>query len=75
MLFVACLVGALVAIVLCALFEPLALIALIATPLAYVPARNVRTREDPPSLIAALVGTVRFELAIAVLLAIGLWAS
>jgi 1,4-dihydroxy-2-naphthoate octaprenyltransferase len=74
-LFVACLIGALVAIVLCGFFEPLALIALAAAPLAFVPARNVRTREDPPSLIAALVGTVRFELAIAVLLAIGLWAS
>ena len=74
-LFVACLVGALLAVVVCGLFEPFAFIALAAAPLAFVPARNVRTRNDPPSLIAALVGTVRFELAIAVLLAVGMWAS
>jgi 1,4-dihydroxy-2-naphthoate polyprenyltransferase len=74
-LFVGCLAGALVAVVLCGCFHPLAFFALAAAPLAYVPARNVRTRTDPPSLIAALVGTVRFEMAVAVLLAVAFWAS
>jgi 1,4-dihydroxy-2-naphthoate octaprenyltransferase len=74
-MFVACLAGALVAVAVCGLFHPLAFIALAAAPLAYVPARNVRTRTDPPSLIAALIGTVRFQLAVAVLLAVAFWAS
>jgi len=74
-LFVGCLSGALVAVVVCGCFHPLAFFALAAAPLAYVPARNVRTRTDPPSLIAALVGTVRFEMAVAVLVAVAFWAS
>jgi 1,4-dihydroxy-2-naphthoate octaprenyltransferase len=74
-LYVACLAGALVAVALIGAFEPYALIALLAAPLAIGPVRNIRTRSDPQSLIAALVGTVRFQLALAGLLALGLWVS
>jgi 1,4-dihydroxy-2-naphthoate polyprenyltransferase len=74
-LYAGCLIGALVAVAATAVLEPWALIALLAAPLAVVPIRNVRTRSDPPALIAALVGTARFELVLAVLLAVGLSVS
>jgi 1,4-dihydroxy-2-naphthoate octaprenyltransferase len=74
-LYAGCLAGALVAVAVVAVFEPYALLAILAAPLAIRPVHNVRTRSDPPSLIAALVGTVRFQLALAVLLAAGLWIS
>jgi 1,4-dihydroxy-2-naphthoate polyprenyltransferase len=74
-LYAGCLIGALVAVAATAVLEPWALIALLAAPLALVPIRNVRTRSDPPALIAALVGTARFELVLAVLLAVGLSVS
>jgi 1,4-dihydroxy-2-naphthoate octaprenyltransferase len=47
----------------------------LALPLAVAPVRAMLTRHDPPALIAALIGTVRLQLALAVLLAIGLWAG
>jgi 1,4-dihydroxy-2-naphthoate polyprenyltransferase len=75
LLFTVCLVGALVAVVGAGVLHPWALLALAAAPLAITPARLVRTRSDPPSLVAALVGTVRFQLALAALLAAGLWIS
>jgi 1,4-dihydroxy-2-naphthoate polyprenyltransferase len=74
-LYAACLVGSLIAAAACGVFFPLALVALVAAPLALRPIRIVRTRNDAPSLVAALVGTVRFQLVLAVLLAAGLWAS
>ena len=51
----------------------LALLAILALPLAIAPVRAMLTRQDPPGLIAALVGTVRFQLALSALLALGLW--
>ena len=74
-LFVVCLGGAFVAIVPIATVEPLAALGFLAVPLAVVPARAMLTRDDAPGLIAALVGTVRLELALGVLVAIGLFAS
>jgi 1,4-dihydroxy-2-naphthoate octaprenyltransferase len=71
-LFAACIAGAFVAVVAVGVLEPPALIALAAIPLAIVPVRLVATRTDPPSLVAALVGTARLELAVAVLLTLGL---
>ena len=54
--------------------HPWALLALLAAPLAVAPvAAACCTRPDPPSLVAALIGTVRFQLVLAVLLAVGLW--
>ena len=72
LLYVACLVGALLAVVACGVLHPWSFIALAAAPLAVTPARLVRTRSDPPSLVAALIRTVRFQLALSVLLALGL---
>jgi len=74
-LYVACVVGALLAVVACGAFVPTALLALLALPLAVAPVRAMLTRHDPPGLIAALIGTVRLQLVLAVLLAVGLWAG
>jgi 1,4-dihydroxy-2-naphthoate octaprenyltransferase len=74
-LYVACVAGAILAVVACGAFVPTALLALLALPLAVAPVRAMLTRHDPPALIAALIGTVRLQLALAVLLAIGLWAG
>jgi 1,4-dihydroxy-2-naphthoate polyprenyltransferase len=71
-LFVCCLAGALLAVVACGVLHPWALIALAATPLALGPARIVLVKVDPPSLVGALVRTVRFQLVLALLLAVGL---
>jgi 1,4-dihydroxy-2-naphthoate octaprenyltransferase len=49
-----------------------ALLAFLALPLAWRPFRLVVTRDDPPSLVAALVGTARLELVFSALLALGL---
>ena len=72
-LYVACIAGAMVAVVACGAFVPSALLAVLALPLAVAPVRAMLTRHDPPGLIAALVGTVRFQLALCALLAVGLW--
>lgn len=74
-LYVACIVGSMVAVVACGAFVAPALVALLAFPFAIAPVRAMLTRHDPPGLIAALVGTVRFQLVLAVLLALGLWAG
>jgi 1,4-dihydroxy-2-naphthoate octaprenyltransferase len=75
MLYVVCIVGAIVAAVASGAFVASALLAVVALPLAVAPVRAMLTRQDPPGLIAALVGTVRFQLVLCVLLAIGLWAG
>jgi 1,4-dihydroxy-2-naphthoate polyprenyltransferase len=74
-LYVVCIAGAIVAAVACGAFVPTALLAVLALPLAVAPVRAMLTRQDPPGLIAALIGTVRFQLVLSVLLAIGLWAG
>ena len=73
LLFTGCMVGALLAIVACGVLHPWAFLALAAAPLGITPVQLVRTRSEPPSLVAALLGTVRFQLALAALLAVGLW--
>ena len=71
-LFVGCVASAFVAVAAVGVLYPTALIALAALPLAVQPVRLVMTRRDPPSLVAALVGTARLEVVVAVLLALGL---
>jgi 1,4-dihydroxy-2-naphthoate polyprenyltransferase len=71
-LFAGCVAAAFLAVVAVGVLEPPALIALAAIPLAVVPVRLVGTRTDPPSLVAALVGTARLEVVVAVLLTVGL---
>jgi 1,4-dihydroxy-2-naphthoate polyprenyltransferase len=57
------------------LARPPALITLVALPLAVVPVRLVRARADGPGLIAALGATARLQLAVSLLLTVGLWVS
>ena len=71
-MFSGCIVGALAAVAVCGILHPWALLGIAAAPLAFTPVRLVHTRSDPPSLVAALLGTVRFQLALAALLAVGL---
>jgi 1,4-dihydroxy-2-naphthoate polyprenyltransferase len=75
LLYVGCLGGALTAVVGCGVWHPWALMGLAAAPLALTPARLVLARSDPPSLVGALVRTVRFQLVLAALLATGLRIS
>jgi 1,4-dihydroxy-2-naphthoate octaprenyltransferase len=59
------------AVLVAGLLSPLALLA---APLAVAPVRTVlRPQATPPELVAALVGTARFQLVLAALLALGLW--
>src|SRR6266545_1552952 len=74
-LFAAVLAGMFVAVVLLGLARPPVLAALAAAPLAVRPLRLVREQEDGPSLLAALAGTARLQLVLALLLAAGLWLS
>jgi 1,4-dihydroxy-2-naphthoate octaprenyltransferase len=74
-LFVACLVGSLVATIGLGLVHPWALLGLLVAPLALVPVALVRHRPDPPSLVRALIATARYQLVLGVLLAIGLEIS
>lgn len=75
LLYHVCVGGTLAGVAATGLARPPALIALAASPLALEPARLVAERRDAPGLIAALVGTARFQLVTAVLFAAGLWIS
>jgi len=56
-------------------WAPGALAGALAAPLAVKPVQTVaRPGATPPQLVAALVGTARFELALAVLLTVGMWS-
>jgi 1,4-dihydroxy-2-naphthoate octaprenyltransferase len=57
------------------LARPPVLITLVALPLAVAPVRLVRSRSDGPGLIAALGATARLQLAVSLLLTVGLWVS
>jgi 1,4-dihydroxy-2-naphthoate octaprenyltransferase len=73
-LYAACVLGAAVAPAPLALAAPAAAIALGAAPLAVPPLRTVwREGADTRHLVAALVGTARFQLVLSALLAVGLW--
>jgi 1,4-dihydroxy-2-naphthoate octaprenyltransferase len=74
-LFTAVVAAMFVAAGLLGLARPPVLVTLAAVPLAVVPVRLVRTRDDGPGLIAALGATARLQLAVSLLLAAGLWAS
>jgi 1,4-dihydroxy-2-naphthoate octaprenyltransferase len=74
-LYAACAAGALLAIVAIGVLEPWALLGLLAAPLALRPLLLVVHHDDPPALVAALVGTAGFQVAAAVLVAVGLFAS
>ena len=73
-LYQASVVGGLAAGAAMAASAPGALLGLAAAPLALAPLGVVARRSDAPSLVAALVGTARLQLAFSALLALGLWA-
>jgi 1,4-dihydroxy-2-naphthoate octaprenyltransferase len=75
MLFVIAHAGAYLAVIAIGLQYPWALLGLLAIPLSVVPVTLVMTRTDPPSLVRALVGTGQADVALAVLVAIGLAVS
>ncbi|MGH9282876.1 MAG: 1,4-dihydroxy-2-naphthoate octaprenyltransferase, partial [Acidimicrobiales bacterium] len=75
LLYAGCVVLAFVVVAGLGLARPPVGLALLAVPLALPPLRIVRTRRDPPSLVAALVGTARLQLVTSVLFAAGLWMS
>ena len=74
-LYAACVAGAYVAVVAIGFEYPWALLGLVTIPLAVTPVKLVLTRDDPPSLVAALIATGRLELLTAIALAIGLAVS
>jgi len=71
-LYRACLVLSVLALLALAPTAPGALLALAAAPLAVPPLRIVASTPDPPSLVRALVATARLQLVLSVLLATGL---
>lgn len=71
-LFVVCIGAAFLSVLPIGFEVSTAFLALLALPLAVRPVAFVLTRDDPPSLVAALVGTVRLSLGLGALLTLGL---
>ncbi len=55
-----------------ALEAPMAMIALVAAPLAAAPLKAANVGAPPPVLVGALVATARLQLVLSVLLAVGI---
>ncbi len=73
-LYGTCLFGAIVAAATLCLWAPKALVGMVVAPIAIKLATDVmRPEATPPHLVKALVGTARFELALAILLTLGMW--
>lgn len=72
-LWVALLVTSLVCLAAMAIQEPFALVALAALPLAWLPFRAVTSGAVGRELIPVLVGTGRYQLGYAALVALGVW--
>jgi len=73
LLYVGFLLGAFVAVAALGALHPWALLGLVALPLAVRPARLLLGDATGPALIPGLVATVRLELLVAGLVALGLW--
>jgi 1,4-dihydroxy-2-naphthoate octaprenyltransferase len=74
-LYVACVGGAFAAVAAVGATHPWGLLGLAALPLAVRPVRAVLGGARGPALVATLVGTVRLEVVVATLVALGLWVS
>jgi 1,4-dihydroxy-2-naphthoate polyprenyltransferase len=74
-LYVGCVGAALAAVAGLGASHPWALLGLAALPLAVRPVRAVLGGAEGPALVAVLVGTVRLEVVVATLVAVGLWVS
>ncbi len=73
--FTGCIIGALIAVIGVGVHHPRALIGLAAIVFAAGPVRIVSTATDPKRLVQALVLTVRYQLALALLVSVALWSS
>jgi len=74
-LYAGCLVASFAGVAGITTIHPWAALGFLAAPFAWRPARRVVTGADGPALIPVLVGTVRLELLVAILVALGLWIS
>jgi 1,4-dihydroxy-2-naphthoate octaprenyltransferase len=74
-LYAGCVAGAFTAVAALAVAHPWALLGFAGAPLAIRPLRAVLGGGEGPRLIPALAGTVRLEVALAGLVATGLWVS
>lgn len=74
-LFGLCFGGSFIALGLVCIDAPWAMLGFFAIPFAIQPVHLVLSRDDPPGLVAGLIGTVRFTMAIAALTAIGIAVS
>jgi 1,4-dihydroxy-2-naphthoate polyprenyltransferase len=74
-LYAACLAASFVGVAGVAALHPWAALGFLAIPLALRPARLVLSGAAGPALIPVLVATVRLELVVAALVALGLWVS
>jgi 1,4-dihydroxy-2-naphthoate octaprenyltransferase len=74
-LYVGCLGASFAGVAGVAAIHPWAALGFLALPLALRPARLVMTGAAGPALIPVLVATVRLELVVAALVALGLWIS
>jgi 1,4-dihydroxy-2-naphthoate polyprenyltransferase len=74
-LYAACLVASFVGVAGITAIHPWAALGFLAVPFALPPARLVLSGAAGPALIPVLVGTVRLELLVATLVALGLWIS
>jgi 1,4-dihydroxy-2-naphthoate polyprenyltransferase len=74
-LYAGCLGAAFVGVTGVAAIHPWAALGFLAVPLAWRPARRVLAGASGPALIPVLVATVRLELVVAALVALGLWIS
>ncbi|MDQ3569365.1 MAG: 1,4-dihydroxy-2-naphthoate polyprenyltransferase [Actinomycetota bacterium] len=72
LLYLGCLVGAFCLVPLIAVAQPLALVAIVALPLAWRPARTVASGATGRQLVPALVATGQLQLAFGALLALGI---
>ena len=74
-LYVASIVGSLVGVAVIAARYPMAWVAFVGIMFVTKPVRLMLTATDPPSLVAALVGTASFQLVSSLFLAAALWVS
>lgn len=72
LLYLGCVVGAFCLVPLIAVAQPLALVAIVALPLAWRPARTVASGATGRQLVPALVATGQLQLAFGALLALGI---
>ncbi len=74
-LYMACIAGTVLGIIVIGAKHSVAFVALAGVPFAVKPARLMLRAQDPPSLVKALVGTATFQIVSSAFLAAALWTS